>query len=95
VPDDDVGPIQINHLSRLASNSGDQGHILRPLLALGVQLDFKRDPLANLRPAATARGERLDVDKDGLPALRGLNEAKAPVVLPGLDDACEWHGVAR
>lgn len=57
-----------------------------------VQLDFKRDPLANLWPAGTARREGLDVDEDGLPALRGLNEAKTPVVLPGSDGACEWHG---
>ena len=26
-----------------------------------------------------------------LPALRGLNEAEAPVVFPGLDVACETH----
>ena len=67
-------------------------HFFRPLLALVVQLDFKCNPLADLRPATTRQGERLDVADDGLPVLHGLNETKAPILLPRLDGAREWHG---
>jgi hypothetical protein len=78
------------------ANDSDWFDVLGALLALRAKLNLERDELTNLW-ALGAVTEGFDVNEDLLSTLRRLDEAKASLVVPGLDDAVNPHGkrVAR
>nr|WP_235033945.1 hypothetical protein [Pantoea sp. 18069] len=62
----------------------------RAFLALRTDLHLEADALGWLR-AAMRTAERLDMDKNLLPALHGFDEAKSSIVVPGFDGAFKPH----
>lgn len=54
---------------------------LSALLTLWAKLDLEADPLIDLRPF-TKTLERLDMNKDVLATLGGLDEAKSALIVP-------------
>lgn len=67
-----------------------QFNVDRAFLPLRTHLHLERDSLRCLW-TSTQTAERLDMDENFFPALHGLNEAKASVIVPGFNDAFKSH----
>jgi len=78
--------------SRWPARGPHQFHLDCALLALRTHFHLEAHALVHLRPLLEQAAERLDVHEDLLPAFRGLDEAEAAVVVPGVDGAFEAHG---